>query len=333
MIMMEIWLTDVERIDTVCLPDSGTVDLEIGTDTDNDFEMVIPYKDYDQEKYMTEGYLYVPGTEYGGKIIRVLEDTSEKSLIFNGITFRSMLSRKIVQPPSGSDYIILSGDLHECLSDLIGARFGDLVVVPESTTGITVSNYHVDRYINLKTAIDKLLNPYGYRLDINVDGSAEKMHLIISAKPVTDYSEEIEVSQDGNLNFRIGKAVPAYTHMICAGSGDLKDREIVFLDWNNGNPKEITSIPSEETVREFFYDYPNAEDRSSLINGGIDKFFEINKTDTQEVTFSASDDVYEIGDIVGGRSYVTGFTVSEPISQKIVKINHNRIDITYKVGK
>ncbi len=40
----------------------------------------------------------------------------------------------------------------------------------------------------------------------------------------------------------------------------------------------------------------------------------------------------DIGDIVGGREYTTGFLIRREITQKIIKIERGRIKTQYKVG-
>ena len=41
----------------------------------------------------------------------------------------------------------------------------------------------------------------------------------------------------------------------------------------------------------------------------------------------------ELGDIVGGRDYITGLTIAQPVTDKIVKYEKNKLSISYEIGK
>ena len=56
--------------------------------------------------------IYIMGTEYGGIIGEVLTDTTLDYVELKGLTWRGRLAKKIIQPPSGLDYRVVSGELH-----------------------------------------------------------------------------------------------------------------------------------------------------------------------------------------------------------------------------
>lgn len=146
------------------LNETAKVDLDTG-DT-NDFEIRLPKSEWDRESIGYKGRVYIPGTEYGG-IVKNIESISESSeVVLSGPTWRGMLEYKVVEPPAGQEHLILSGELNETLKTLIGDRFEDLFVVSTENTGVQVQNWSVDRYVTLYDAIVKLLDQYGYRLDI-----------------------------------------------------------------------------------------------------------------------------------------------------------------------
>ena len=77
------------------------------------------------------------------------------------------------------------------------------------------------------------------------------------------------------------------------------------------------------------YDYAGAE-RSDLISGGTDRL----KLETNSNTFSISVDPeieIAIGDIVGGRDYLSGMTMSAPVTGKIVRWKDGFQSIEYKL--
>lgn len=77
--------------------------------------------------------------------------------VLRGDTWRGMLAYRIIEPPSGQDHLVLSGELNTVIRELIGDRFGGLFYVPEINTGITVSNWQMDRYVTLYDALMKLV--------------------------------------------------------------------------------------------------------------------------------------------------------------------------------
>lgn len=328
---MEFIIADANGIDTCIVPDTASIDMELGGESKNDFTLTIPYNEYDQEKQMAKGYVYCNGTEYGGILEDPEENTSSETITFGGDTFRGMLKMKIVQPPKNSAYRVLNGSLESCMRSLIGNRFGQFFVVT-GDSGITIENWKVDRFSYLLQALEKLLKSVGKRIDIAANGLGDSLFVEISAKDIDDRSEDVEISQDGNVHFKIKKVTRRYEYMTCAGSGELENRMVVYLHCDqNGNVTEVDSIPDGINVREYFHDYPSAESLEELIKSGTEKFTEINKKDEQSVT-TTSEDELAIGDIVGGRSYKTGFYLSEAITEKIIKYSRNRLTISYKVG-
>ncbi len=81
-------------------------------------------------------------------------------------TWRGRMAMKVIEPPVGSDYRVVSGELNAILKNLIEPEFGGLYVVSGADTGITVSNYQFDRYCTLLEGITKMLKSVGYRLSI-----------------------------------------------------------------------------------------------------------------------------------------------------------------------
>lgn len=85
---------------------------------------------------MTFGNLvYVPDTEFGGIIEDILTDTSLDYVELKGYTWRGRMEMKVIEPPSGSDYKTVSGELNAVLKKLIEPEFGGLYVVSGESTG------------------------------------------------------------------------------------------------------------------------------------------------------------------------------------------------------
>lgn len=334
---MEVWIADKNRIDTFFFPSTAYLDIEVGSRTMNDFLLEIPSSIYCSElisgnELVNSGfYVYIPDTEYGGEILSMTEEGDKLS--YSGITFREILNRKYVEPPAGSDYLIVSGDLAACVKKIIGNVLDDYFVLDSNAVGISVTNWKVDRYASALEAVTKLLDQYDYKLTIKIKSESEQFMVSLKPEPIHDYSDEIEVSQDGSLSFTISKCLPTFTHMLLLGKGELSLRTIAYLEWNSGKPREISSIPYGAGAYVYKYDNSSAEDKSKLISDGIKRFKEINVTNSQSVNTSKQEDVYDIGDIVGGRSYVTGILVKEPITKKVIKIERGTASLSYQAGE
>ena len=78
------------------------------------------------------------------------------------------------------------------------------------------------------------------------------------------------------------------------------------------------------------YDYSGAEDLDSLREGGLDRFAEL--LNYQEMSIAIQDIPVELGDIVGGRERITGMVIKKPVTNKVIKVTGNKVEISYKVG-
>lgn len=326
---MDFIITDSEKRELGFIDRASSLDLEIGGT--NDFELKIKLDDFSSDKYAPKHFIICPDTEYGG----ILDDpeviTGEKMICFYGDTFRGLLYKRCIEPPKGQDYKIISGELNSCINQLVKEHFKDMFTVSAEDTGVTLSNYKFNRYVTLGEGIDSMLNSVGYRLDIKII-LGDKFCVQLSAQPVCDYSESIEFSQDSNIQFEIKKITNRYNYMICLGKGELKDRTVVYLYMDEmGKISRVSAIPKGDTVRVYIYDNNNSENEDTLIADAKKKFAELNGSDSQKLT--VNDNVsLELGDIVGGRDYITGLSVAQPVTKKIVRYEKNVCLLSYEIG-
>lgn len=301
------------------------LDLEVG-DT-NDFELIVPL-----EENLWKGYqIYMPDTEYGGLIEECEVHTEESATYLRGYTWRGLLSQKVVEPTSGQDYLILSGELNEILGILLGDCFGPLFVVEPTNTGITVQNWKVDRYVTLYDAMVKLLAHYNYRLNITYkQGPGRECGAVhLQAVLIKDWSEELEYSQDSKINFTVKDYRRGINHLICLGEGELKDRLVLHLyvqeDGSIGKSRFYTGL-QERTAT---YELSSESDPIKLEEDGREKLKELQNYKKIEM---AVDDVdVEIGDIVGARERITGIYFKKPVVRKILNLRDGTITVDYKV--
>lgn len=308
--------------------ESVTMDLDIG-DTD-DFEMTMSQEQWSREKYWYGTRLFIPGTEYGGLIEDISSDTSSKEIVLRGSTWRGLLKKKVVQPPSGQTNLILNGELNHVLAELLEDRFDGLLVVPETDTGITVKNWAVDRYVTLHDAMQKLADAYGCRLQIQYaePEGLEYGYVTVEAAKVTDYSKELEYSQDGNVKLSVRDHRGGINHLICIGKGEGAERTVIHLyvqqDGTVGSKRYYTGKEEREAV----YEFSSAED-DELEAEGTEKLLDLKNY--KSVEMSIDDGAPELGDIIAGYESVTDTRVAKPIIGKILKMQDGRTEIEYRI--
>ena len=329
---MDFYITDKNRYDMMYLSDKCSFDFEIGSE--NDFEIGIPVSLYDSEIYEKGHYIYCDGTEYGGRIEGIKSDTSDGIVKVYGETFRGMLKDKVVEPPTGEAYLYISGDLTNCLKALLGGQYTDVFKVSDALTGVSVSNYKVNRYDYILNAMESLLESKGYRLDISVVNEEAQFFVELSAKP---NEVDDEISQDYDFNFSIDKKILKYNYMIALGGGQLEKRTVLYLHQKeDGTIEQVSSIPNGDDIRVYKYDYSSAdssENEAELLDSATKKFDEINESDSQAMTISDGSQIeLELGSVISGRDYVTGITIQEPVTKKILKIKNGIASVSYKIG-
>lgn len=328
-------VTDRERQDTTVLPETAEIDIEIGSD--NDYSLTIPLREYKADLFPVGGCWYEPGTEYGGILDNPESSTKEKSITYSADTWRGLLSRKCIEPPSGEAFRVVSGELNTILRELLGGQFGTLFTVSDTDTGVSV-RYQFARYCTLLDGITDMLTAVSYRLKIEaVEG--EQLTVMLSAVPIVDYSQDEEFSQDGNVDFTLSRATAPINYMIVLGKGQLTARKVYYLHRSeDGTISEVSSIPDGLGVRVEIYNNTSTEDEGSGEDDDTDLIKEAKKrlekladTDSQNLTV-AEDLGLELGDIVGGRDYITGMSIARPVTSVIYKKDGGKVSISYKVG-
>ena len=201
----------------------------------------------------------------------------------------------------------------------------------EELSGITVSG-QFNRYTTFLDGMNKLLESSSARLQIQAvqGGTGETFRVEVSAVPITDYSAEIEYSQDNKIDLTIRDYRRGINHLICLGTGELTDRMVRHLyvqsDGSIGTVRYYTGLDERTAV----YDYPNAEDENELLESGKEQLQEL--ASYQKLELSVSDELdLAIGDIIAGRDRLTGLYLKKPIVNKVLKIKKGKETISYKV--
>lgn len=320
---MDLIYTDENREDVGVLLDYQ-LDLAFGYD-ENNFSIAVSIDDHVcQEDY----WLYIEGTEYGGIVDTIEVNTERQRVTYKGRTFHGLIESKIVCPDAGEDYYIITNmDANDALDTLITRLgLGDLFEASSETSGITITRYQFWRYIGGYSGIKKMLNKFGAKLHMEWNDGA----VVLSAVPLVSYDDE-ELTSD-HVNFTIDQVFNPINHMVCLGSGELKDRMVVHLYCDaNGNISRTQTYTGLEERAEVL-DYPNAESEEELVSEGEQRLKEAWRASTVDVRL---DDEYEfdIGDVITVKEEVTGLTLTQSIIKKIVTINADIFKCQYQVGE
>ena len=275
--------------------------------------------------------IYIMGTEYGGIIGEVLTDTTLDYVELKGMSWRGRLAKKIIQPPTGSDYKTVSGELHTVMKSLIEPEFDGLFVVSQEDTGVNVSNYQFDRYCTLYDGLVKMLKSKWYRLQLSFRREqGEPGYLFVEAVPIVDYSNRIELSRDCQLNYTMDDKRNGVNHLIVAGKGELQDRNVLHLyvqeDGSIGTQQYYTGL---QEIAEIYENTSTETDE--LWSKSAERLQELMNKKTFRMDVAKLGLDIGIGDIVGGRDYLTGMYMAKPVENIVYELTNDVESRTYKL--
>lgn len=235
---MELIYTDENKKDIGVLR-AAAFDIAFGVD-ENNFELELPKKEH---CCVPGSVVYIEGTEYGGIVDSIALTTSDDMIQYKGRSFHGVLNSKIIEPPAGKDYLILSGDANAVLAQLITLLdLQELFTAQSQPGGINISSFHMDRYIRGYDGIRKMLCAFGAKLKMKWNGRFVKL----SVERIVDYSSNSEFLLGSNANMSIEKQYNPLNHIVGLGKGDLSQRRVIHLFTDkNGNimPYALTDKP------------------------------------------------------------------------------------------
>ena len=301
-------------------------DFEIGDD-ENSFEIVCNREEW--ESMPPNARLYIPGTELGGLYKLTKVSKKNGTITAGGYTWRGMLQRKIIIPPSGQDYAIDSGELNAVIGTRVAAAFPGLFVGSSESTGVTTT-YQYERYTTLYNGLRDMLKAKGYKMQLSYDQLQRKV--VVSAVQINDFSARIEYSDDMNSNYNMTLDNRSVNHLICLGGGELRDRTVIHLYADSAGVISQTQSQFDENEIVAVYDYTNASD-AELLKSGIEQLKRLIEYNENKFSIDLeSEQEVAIGDIVGSRDYITGLTMTAPITKKIIRWQKGFSEIEYKLS-
>lgn len=296
-------------------------DFEVG-DEQNTFAIKILVDEW--EEIPKNALLYVPGTEYGGVYKTTEIDTKQGYISVGGITWRGMLQNKVICPNDGEAYAIDEGDINTIIKNRVQDAFGDLFD-GSAALGVTVS-YQYKRYVSLYEGLKAMLKSVGYRLRIVYNQTRKKV--IVDAVPIQDYSQKIEFSDDMRTNYYVMSDMTGCNHLICLGQGQLSNRVRIDLYTDeNGNISRTQTFTGRDEIAQV-YDYAGA-DSDQLVQSGTEQLKTLQSINQFSLDFEGT---VEVGDIVGGKDYISGLSMKAPVTGKIYKSSNGHTTTEYTIS-
>lgn len=242
-----------------------------------------------------------------------------------------MLNQKAINPESNT-YITLKGEANRVLSGfIVKLGLSEIFTVSNQNSGIEL-DYKVPLQSMLYDAFSAALEEVGARLDIKykLGDPNEKGYVLLTAKPVEDHSETIEISEDGNVKLNILDYQNGVNHLICYGKGELSARQRVDLYvWPDGSIQKTAHYTAIDLVEQY-YENTSSETLQDLEKEGRKKLLDL--MNYKQLRISVSDMDLELGDVVGGRERITGIYMTSPVVRKIVTVSgKGRVKIDYKL--
>lgn len=316
---MDLIFTNSQRVDQGVFS-AYALDMSYGAE-ENDFELILGANEPMLE---TDSVIFMEGTEYGGMMGGLKTSTNGDTITYVGRTWHGIINSKVIEPDSGEDYLIVSGDANEVIAFIV-ARLGlsGLFVAVDKLSGINIPGYQFHRYCKGYDGLRRMLADNGAKLKI----SFENRRVVLSAVPIVDYSES--PIDDDIAVLSVESHSDKVNHLICLGAGNLAGREVIHLYVDQFG--RIGDVQHFTGLAEIADTYENSNS-DNLRSDGIQRLKELRNTDKAEMALSETETIYDIGDIVGATEHRSGIKVTEMVTQKIVKINNGVVSTEYKTG-
>ena len=148
--------------------------------------------------------------------------------------------------------------------------------------------------------------------------------------PIVDYSSQIELSRDCQLNYTMDDKRDGVNHLIVTGKGELQDRNVLHLyvqkDGSLGKTQYYTGLQEIAEVYE-----NTSTETDELEETSIEKLQGLMNKKTFKMDVAALGIGVDIGDIVGGRDYLTGMYMAKPVENIIYELTGDVESKNYKL--
>ena len=311
---MELIYTDEACVDRGVLR-FASGDFSVGVENTWSLDVPLPTP-------VSEGCLvHVDGTEFCGVVDDYETVTGSGVATISGRTVQGVLATNVICPPEGSDRLSVSGDANECIAAVLeNVGLGLPFQVAAGESGVRV-DCELDRFVDAYAGIASMLDASGAKLVVEVSGA----RVTLGAAP-----RRVEVGYDGETSRVRVRRSRAVNHLVCLGSGELQEREVIHLyadeHGNVGTTQRIFGMAHMAAV----YDYNNA-DAAELRSEGEKKLSEMQSADAASIDDAVAG-AWDVGDVVGARFGDDGAVVSEVVTEKIARVSGRSVVVEYKTG-
>lgn len=297
----------------------------------NDWEAEILAEDFAGYGFALGHFLYFPGTEWGGRLEKITHVSKTHTVKLGGVTWRGMLSRRVIMPPAGQSHLDLSAsDVYPVMRSLVSG-FGGLFSAPSGNSGLLCGQKY--RYKNVLEGILDMLDPLGLRLVLTLDPDSRLV--VLSTAAVTDRSAEIEFSGDYDFSYTSTLGEATYNHVVALGRGEQENRLVrhVWLlpDGSVTTDSSASDIPTGDDEKMLVYDYSSAEDEKELVKGAKKQLKEHGAQNGIEISFDSDDLDLPLGDKVGLRDRTLGLIDVRVITSKLLTVSVDGISLRYTI--
>lgn len=320
-----VMYTDSSRNDIGILKDYFLDNEQNEESKNNTFELVV--KVGSNHGLGKGSFLYVEGTELGGRIDGLKYETDSNVVTFTGKTWRGLLADKIIEPAAGQDYFTYSTTASGAVADTM-TKVGLTNIFLKGVVNSIPISYQCERYKDALYCISEALATKNLLLDLKYSGKKIVYNEIpvVTHKDVNGEQMRFDIETARNCN-----------HIIGLGKGELRERQVVhyYID-QNGNISNTQYYTGEnEIVRT--YELSNAESINELRTATKNKLKEIaTETSVKLTTYSLEANV---GDIVTTTAFVPNadgydaIIITQKVIKKITTIDNGVIRHQYDVGE
>ena len=297
----------------------------------NDWEVEILAEDFSRYGFALGHYLYFPSTEWGGRLEKITHVSKTATVKLGGVTWRGMLSRRVIMPPAGQSHLDLSEtDIYPVMRTLVSG-FGGLYSAPSGNAGTLCGQKF--RYQNVLEGMLDMLDPLGLRLVLTLDPDSRQV--VLSTAAVADHSDEIEFSGDYDYSYTSTLGEATYNHVVALGRGEQENRLVrhvwLLADGTMTTDSTAAGIPSGDDEKTLVYDYSSAEDEKELIKGAKKQLKEHGTQNSIEISFDSGDIDLPLGDKVGLRDRSLALSDVRTITGKLLTIAADGISLRYTI--
>lgn len=281
------------------------------------FEVQLPSED----NFLEIGsYLYIPNTDIGGRVDALKVDTASKTIYASGRTWRGLLATKLFETSTQVNTnasMFFSEKILSPYAHNMGAIFSVV-----TNTEMPSSNVTIPAYEDLYTAMVRCAVAVNHKINIKYD--EVRSRAVISFVPIADYTSANAITSD-MFEFKASSGAPRVNHAIGV-SGSMKVHRYLQANGSVSNTMFYTGI--DEIMRVF--EIPSVANTTELTTKTDEALLSAQISDSMEVT--ALNLNADLGDKFTAEDIQTGISMTQYVTHKITKINHDIIQYQYEVG-